>query len=145
MSRKKPVIFGALEHVHIPELGLRNVVAKVDTGAYTGALHCEGIRVVKQPDGTNVLTFHPISRSNPLYVANDYHRVAVTSASGHTTKRYVIPVTLEIQGQTYASYIGLTGRKGLKRQMLIGRRFLREHNITVDVTKNVEDDKSESF
>jgi len=141
----KQAVFGALELVSIPSLGVKDVLAKVDTGAYTGALHCEKIKVVKNSNGDKVLQFQPISRKHTKVTVADYQLVTVKSSSGHTEKRYAIPVTLEIQGTTYSSYIGLTTRSGLKRQILIGRRFLREHDILVDVTKDLNDDKLESF
>lgn len=141
----KQTIFGALELVSIPELGVKDVLAKIDTGAYTGALHCEKIKVIKNANGDKVLQFQPISRKHSKSTVADYQLVTVKSSTGHTEKRYVIPVTLKIQGKTYSSYIGLTTRNGLKRQILIGRRFLREHNVTVDVTIDLKDDKLENF
>lgn len=138
---RKRVVFAAQETVSIPTLGVAEVMAKVDTGAYTGALHCEGIRVKKDAKGKEYVQFYPVSKNYPLYKTSDFKVVNVTSASGHRERRYAVPVTLKIQGKTYKGYIGLTNRADLRYSMLIGRRFLQEHNILVDVTieQNLDD------
>ena len=38
-------ILGRYDRVDLPELGLRNIHAKVDTGAYTSSLHCHRHRL----------------------------------------------------------------------------------------------------
>lgn len=141
---KKLTTFGALERIDIPAFGIRDVLAKIDTGAYTGALHCEDIQVVKDEHGKKALQFRPLTKRHRLQTVYEFKLIEVTSASGHKAKRYIIPVTLVIQKQTYDGFIGLTSRTDLRRQVLIGRRFLRENNILVDVTKNPEqNDKRE--
>ena len=44
MSQK---IVGTFEKVNFPKFGINNIMAKVDTGAYTGALHCTKIEEIK--------------------------------------------------------------------------------------------------
>lgn len=142
----KKVTFGALERVDLPQFKIKDILAKVDTGAYTGALHCETIQLTRDENNRAVLRFRPISKRHALQQVSDFKQIEVTSASGHTAKRYIIPVKLKIQGKIYEGRIGLTSRKDLRRQMLIGRRFLRENNILVDVTKNQErNDKREQL
>ena len=40
---KAPKIIGRREFISFPELGIENVDAKIDTGAYTCAVHCAEI------------------------------------------------------------------------------------------------------
>ena len=146
LFRKARTKFAAQESVAIPTLGVQSITAKVDTGAYTGALHCEDIAVEKDAKGKKYLQFRPVSKKYPLYKTADFKVVNVTSASGHRERRYAVPVTMVIQGKKYQAYIGITKRSDLRYGMLIGRRFLQEHKILVDVTiRQNQDDKTETF
>lgn len=44
----KPTVVGCVETVSLPKLGVSDVIAKIDTGAYSGALHCTDIRIVRR-------------------------------------------------------------------------------------------------
>ena len=46
MKGKKTI--GRTEIIDLPELGLYNIHAKIDTGAETSVLHCEDMEVVKK-------------------------------------------------------------------------------------------------
>ena len=139
-NSKNRVTLGCLETVDLPSLNLTGVVAKIDTGALTGALHCEDIRVTRRVSGERILRFRPLDSTQPLYKTTDFSARQVISASGHRTKRYIIPVTLRIQGVLYDSFIGLTNRKTMGRPMLIGRSFIRRTNMLVDVHINEDKD-----
>jgi hypothetical protein len=39
-------IIGRRDMIDFPELGLEDIEAKIDTGAYTSAIHCSQIKVV---------------------------------------------------------------------------------------------------
>ncbi len=39
-------ILGRSDRVDLPGLGLENIHAKIDTGAYTSSLHCSSAKVV---------------------------------------------------------------------------------------------------
>ena len=132
----KRITLGHVETVGIPTLGIDRVVAKVDTGAFSGALHCTDIAL--SPDGT--LSFNPMGDRNLHTKTTDFKKLIVRSASGHTSERFQIRVDISIDGVLYAATIGLTDRSDMAREMLIGRRFLRQHNMTVDVTINGEHD-----
>lgn len=135
------LILGSLADVAIPALGLKNVVAKVDTGAFSGALHCTDIRVERHgKQGT--LFFTPLGEEQLATSTREFKEVIVRSASGHESVRYIVPITLEIDGRPYDTMIGLTDRNSMKREMLLGRRFLLEHDAMVDVslTKDLDDE-----
>ena len=133
----KKITLGHIETVDIPTLGIEGIVAKVDTGAFSGALHCTNIHL--SADGST-LSFDPMGDKNLRTKTTDFTKLMVRSASGHTSERFRIPVDITIRGVLYAATIGLTDRSDMDREMLLGRRFLREHNMTVDVTINGEHD-----
>jgi len=128
-------IFGSIETVAIPSLGVTNTVAKVDTGAWTGAIHCTNVR-----EENGVLYFTPLGDETLATSTTDYSKRNVRSATGHIAERYIITVTLEIKGKTYQTTLGLSDRELLKREMLLGRKFLIENDILVDVKLTLDDD-----
>ena len=128
-------VFGSIETIAIPSLGIE-VVAKVDTGAWSGALHCTAIR-----EENGVLHFAPLGDAKLETSTTDFETREVRSASGHAERRYIIPVELVIKGKPYTTMIGLSDRTLMHREMLLGRKFLLENNILVDVLLTVDDDK----
>jgi len=139
------VIVGCLEPISFPELGIAELLAKVDTGAYSGALHCQDIKVVKRgKDKRRVLKFTPLGMKSLAQETDTFEETYVRSASGHRKKRFIITTTVTLQGKKYTTKIGLSERDTMKREVLLGRRFLRENNIVVDVRINSElDDEGE--
>jgi len=134
-------IFGIFERISIPELGINNVLAKIDTGAYSGALHCSKItEAVRESDGKTVLRFIPLENSANEMELVDYNVTYIRSATGHRRKRYQFDTSIIIKGVTYPIRIGLSDRSDMNYEVLIGRRFLRENNILVDVRINQEYD-----
>jgi len=113
-------------------------LAKVDTGAYSGALHCTDIRLVRAKDRTRQLVFTPFGNRSLRTSTSDYKEIYVRSSNGRRGKRYLINTEIILQGKTFPIQIGLSDRSDMKRELLLGRRFLRENNILVDVTINQE-------
>jgi hypothetical protein len=131
--------FGIFEYISIPELGIDNVLAKIDTGAYSGALHCSNIReIVKKSDGKRVLRFTPSDNHAHATELTQYNRAYVRSSTGHRVRRYLFDTDIVIKGRAYRIRIGLSDRSDMNYEILIGRRFLRENNILVDVRINQE-------
>ncbi len=141
------ITIGSFEYISLPELNMDNVVAKIDTGAYSGAIHCTNIRVVRRKsDNKKVLKFNPSGKDDNPIQTDRYSDVYVTSSSGHRSKRYIIETELVLQDKRYTMFIGLSDRSDMKKEVLIGRRFLRENNIIVDVriNKDLDDDPGET-
>lgn len=138
--QKNQVILGCIEQVAFPSLSIETVFAKIDTGAYSGALHCNLIEIhVKH--GKKVLRFQPVHSDAPIIEAEDYRATWVTSSNGHRHKRYIIDTDIIIQGKQYTISIGLANRKEMKIDALIGRRFIRNNSMLVDVSINKELDE----
>lgn len=139
MSENAPITYGSFEHVLLPEFSSEQIIAKVDTGAYSGAIHCTLLEEVENGD-VRLLRFRPLE-CDTVVESTDYRRTFVRSSTGHRVKRYIIEADVTIRGVSYRTKIGLSDRKDLQYEMLIGRRFLRENNILVDVRINQELDK----
>lgn len=134
----KPVL-GIIEPVSFPQLGIGEVMAKIDTGAYSGALHCEEIEEIPHPvTGKKALKVRPFDSSYDEIIIEKFSRVYTKSSSGHRLQRYIINTSINVQGQEYDISIGLTKRDTMNMKVLVGRRFLRKQKMLVDVTINQE-------
>jgi hypothetical protein len=141
MSGQTRTTLGSFELVSFPEFNIKDEVAKVDTGAYSGAIHCSDIHVVYRGQSRKkVLKFVPFGNNTLATETKTFRRKIVRNSSGHSHVRYLIQTTIEVQGKAYPVEIGLTDRSDMRRQVLIGRKFIRENNFLVDVRVNQEHD-----
>lgn len=125
---------GSFEKVDFPEFGMKNVVAKVDTGAFTGALHATRIHE-EEEDGVKVIYFSPFDRPKTVYKTDNFERGIVKSSNGATAERYFIETNIKIRGKRYAVTLTLADRSEMKWPVLIGRRFLHANEFIVDVSE----------
>jgi hypothetical protein len=128
---------GAFAEVSFPDLGIQNTIAKVDTGALSGALHATNIVVVKLPTGEKALKFTPYGQKKPARLTA-YRRKKVRSSNGALEWRYVIRTTIVIRGVSYPINITLADRSQMMKAVIIGRRFLRRHGFLVDPKKGTK-------
>ncbi len=121
---------GAFEPVIFPEFGNAKVVAKIDTGAYTGALHCTKIEE-RKAEGGSQLVFSPLDSGIEI-VRDEYVTKHIKSSNGKRQKRHIVATKIIIQNQEYELFLSLTNRSDMKHQVLIGRSFLRRNHFIVD-------------
>lgn len=128
-----PETLGRREKIDFPDLGLFGLIAKIDTGANTTALHCHHVRVEN-----GVLYFRLLDETHPEYQDrehqfSDYDRKIIRSSFGEEEERYIIRTRIRIGKKTIRSIVSLTDRKNMKYPVLIGRRLLKNRFI-VDVS-----------
>ena len=133
-DRKQPKIIGVFERVSFPGFGMGKVMAKIDTGAYTGALHCTQIEEVETAKG-KVLHFSPFDKPKTHFTTDKFVVSHVKSSNGKKENRYFITTDIELGGQVYPILLSLADRSEMKWSVLIGRRFLRRNHFLVDATK----------
>ncbi len=125
--------------VDFPDLDLYEVEAKIDTGAYTSAIHCNNIREVELPNGQKAIHFELLDEGHPAYnhkafQFTDFDLRNVKSSFGDVQERYVIRTKVLIHGQEIETDLTLTDRSDMKYPVLLGRTLLRKRFI-VDVSK----------
>ncbi len=125
---------GAFEKVSFPDLGLLDVVAKIDTGATSGSVHATHIKEVVLPTGKKAVSFIPYG-TEPEVRVTDFELRDVRSSNGAISLRYVIPTMVVIRGVQYPIQVSLADRTLMKKGILIGRSFLREHGFLVDANE----------
>jgi hypothetical protein len=137
-NKKALLIIGRRELVSFPSLQLLNLEAKIDTGAYTSALHCKDI-YLKNINGKNYLCFKLLDETHPEYIEKEFQfsefdKKIIKSSFGEFEERYLIKTNIILAGRKIALLISLTDRTNMKYPVLIGRRLLNKKFI-VDVNK----------
>lgn len=125
---------GWCETFSFPELTLKNVQAKIDTGARTSCLHAFYVEKFRAKDGSARVRFgvHPLQGSDELAVhceAALHDERYVTDSGGHRTKRCVILTTFEADGHSFQAELTLTDRDSMKFRMLLGRTAMHERFV----------------
>jgi hypothetical protein len=125
---------GLFESVSFPEFGMNDITAKIDTGAFTGAIHATRIHEEKE-GGEKVLYFSPFDQPEEVHKTTVFEKGMVKSSNGIEEKRYFIETNIVLQKHRYPVTLSLVDRSRMKWPVLIGRRFLRVNEFVVDVTK----------
>ena len=131
-NRSKTV--GPYLSVKLPQLDIDDLSAKIDTGAFSGALHASGIKEITDENGRKLLQFKPHGSKREIVQVDTYHKRTVKSSNGEKSKRYAFETEIIILEETYLITITLTNRSTMRYPMLIGRKFLRTHGFLVDVS-----------
>lgn len=130
-------IIGAFEIVSFPDFGVEGVLAKIDTGATSGAVHAVRMKEITLETGEKAVSFYPLGSAQKV-ITSAFSVTTVKNSMGNTQKRFVVPTTVVIEGVQYPINISLTNRSRMKKKVLIGRRFLRDHGFIVDTVKGTE-------
>ena len=128
LHSQQAIITGWREWVAFPELGLKRVKAKIDTGARTSALHAFNIKRI-QLAGEDWISFD----TQPVQYAagptlNCKARLkdirVVTDSGGHREQRFVIETPMKMGKQEWMIELTLTDRSKMKFRMLLGRHAM---------------------
>ncbi len=127
-------ILGRYDRVDLPELGLYNIHAKIDTGAYTCSLHCLQAEVV---DGQ--LEFILLDQEHPEFTGmkfkfREFEKRDIKNSFGEVEQRFVIVTSVTIFEEVITTEFSLSNRGSLKFPILIGRKILRD-KFLIDVKK----------
>lgn len=131
MKRKRselPVI-GWREWVGLPDLGIKTIKAKVDTGARSSALHAFKLQEFER-DGVKWVRFHvhPEQRKSDESVELEAMVLdfrSVRSSSGKAEIRPVIVTNIELFDNTWPVELTLASRDQMGFRMLLGREAFR--------------------
>jgi len=130
MAKKEKIVIGRSDIVDLPDLGVENIHAKIDTGAYRSSLHCKKVYL---ENGFLYFTLHTATGFQE-YATKEWSQKEIRSSNGKIQKRYVIKTSMKLFGRRYKASISLSDRSKMKNPLLIGRKMLTKRFI-VDVSK----------
>lgn len=134
MSNNNLMLIGRREYISFPLLGLYNVEAKIDTGAYTSSLHCENI-YLKYENSVSILYFTFDKEKATSFRFEDFEKKNIKNSFGEMEERYVIKTIIQIANKKIITKISLSNRDNMRYPVLIGRRLLkRKFIIDVNLT-----------
>jgi hypothetical protein len=126
VANKKPKrIVGWKENAALPDLNVKNVIAKIDTGANLASIDAADIKIVSR-DKVKYVKFKVMKRNNTVRKTSapleGYKRIK--SSNGDVERRPYIKTTLLMDGITKKIELTLTDRGPMEYTMLIGRKAL---------------------
>ena len=124
-------VIGRREYVSFPEFGLTKVEAKIDTGAYTCAIHCRYISLGKHNE-KEMLTVKFLN--NKMYYFENFTKKKIRNSFGEMEERFIIKTLISIGRKKIRTSISLTDRGSMRYPVLIGRKLLKG-KFVVDVNQ----------
>jgi hypothetical protein len=127
-ARPAPALAGWREFVHLPELGIGPLRAKLDTGARSAALHAENMTVyvknnqhrirfdVPSGGGSRRVKRCDLALADPRRVKN---------TGGRSELRHVIETQIRLGKSVWVTHITLTDRTDMGVPMLLGRTTIK--------------------
>ena len=118
-------IVGWKENAALPDLNVKNVIAKVDTGANLASIDASDIKIVSR-NKVKYVKFKVMKRNNTVRKTSapleGYKRIK--SSNGDVERRPYIKTTLLLDGISKKIELTLTDRGPMEYTMLIGRKAL---------------------
>lgn len=133
-------IMGYREHVSLPDLHVKSLIAKVDTGAKTCSLHAEDIEVVRVGRKKIVkFTIFPYGKEKKDKTRRVHAELVeyrwVKNTSGKKTYRPVVTSHIKLGVYVWEIEITLIDRTSMKHGFLLARDAIKGRFI-IDVSRS---------
>ncbi|RYD72344.1 MAG: ATP-dependent zinc protease [Sphingobacteriales bacterium] len=137
-KKRRKLSIGRRELVDFPDLELLEIEAKIDTGAFTSALHCSNIQET-EIDGLPAISVEFLDPTHQSYnhkqlIFRRFEIRDIRSSFGDVQERYVIKTRIRLFNRDIEAEFSLSDRSDMRYPVLIGRSLLRG-NFVVDVSK----------
>lgn len=133
VKKRQKLRIGWKEWCALPLLNIKEIKAKIDTGATTSALHAL-VLSISEYQGMQFIRFKVYPHQGDRYAPKICkaplvaHRF-VMSSNGQRERRYVIRTPITVGKLTISTDITLTDRSPLRFRMLLGRMALRKYFV----------------
>lgn len=141
-------VIGLREWVALPDLGISQMIAKVDSGAKTSALHASNISTFER-DGQDWVRFdaHVGSRSKQKTRTCEARLIdlkRVKSSNGQLQERFVIRTPLVLGDRSWLVDFTLTCRKAMRYRMLLGCTAMQDAQLVINPGLRFVQDKPQT-
>jgi hypothetical protein len=117
-------LIGRREFIDFPELNLKGIEAKIDTGAYTSSLHCENISI-NYENSKPILYFTIEPGQQKPFRFEHFAQKKIKNSFGEMEERFVINTQVKLGRKKIRSVISLSNRDNMRYPVLIGRRLIK--------------------
>nr|WP_240433493.1 RimK/LysX family protein [Solimonas sp. K1W22B-7] len=126
---QRPRLLGWREWIALPEFGLRQIKAKMDTGARSSVIHAFAIE--RPAPGRLRFGLHPLQNSDreTWCEAEMIDERWVTDSGGHRELRPFIRTPVTVGHDSWDVEISLTARDTMRFRLLLGRTALAGHYV----------------
>ncbi len=133
MEKTNPNIIGRVDKADFPKINLKRLRVKIDTGAYTSAIHCCKIEETE----TRILKVVFLDPDDPKYTGKinffkKYTKKIIKSSNGLSEERFIISTKIRFHWRLYVAEFSLTFRGDMRYPVLIGRKFLADNHFVVN-------------
>lgn len=132
-SERPVLIIGWMEYVDLPDLGLLDLKAKIDTGARTSAIHAADITPFKKGLEDWVrFTTRATEGNDAVTIESPIHSSrSIKNTSGVPEERIVIRTKFRLARRIWTIDLSLTDRENMTFSLIVGRTALKNHSIAV--------------
>ena len=138
-QKVQPPLIGWREWLSLPDIGIKIIKAKIDTGARSSAIHAFDIKPYFK-DGKQMVRFkvHPYQKNSSKTVTAETevidHR-EIRNSNGYSELRFVILTHVKLDKYQWPIELTLTNRDVMGFRMLLGRQALRQRFL-IDPSKS---------
>ena len=134
-------IIGRNDKADFPELNLRSISLKVDTGAFTSSIHSCDVKEIEL-NGEKHIEFKlldplHIKYNNKTFKVKNYKVKDIKSSFGSIEQRFIIQTLIKIFDQEYPIELSLSERGDMKFPILLGRKFLNNRFVVNTALQNL--------
>lgn len=137
-------IIGRSEQLVLVGLSDQKIPAKIDTGAFTSAIHTEDIHLGKNGNLTFcALKSHPACpveiRKTGLEISTKiFEKIYVENSFGTGETRYKVPLKVKLGGKILEADFSLANRRDKTFPILIGRKLLNGNFLVDSELSNID-------
>lgn len=125
-----PAAIGWREWASLPDLGVKRIKAKIDTGAKTSAIHAFRIKTSERGGETHVeFAVHPAQRKRKPEIvchARVIDKRRIRSSNGAVEERLIIEARLRLGDREFMIELSLADRDSMGFRLLLGRDALKK-------------------
>lgn len=142
--RDRKRVIGRAEQIGLPDVFIPEIEAKVDTGAFTSALHYSELDLVPHKGKVCLRVVllddsHHAFHGKPVFF-DQFEKKIIRNSFGQTEERFVVTTRVHIFNEDILTEFSLSNRSDLRYPVLLGRKFLKRRFV-VDVGKTNRSDK----